>query len=289
MLSLRDTRRRFDHAAQDFDDADFVHAVTREGLDARLAPLLLEPERVLDLGSATGATGRLVRKRFRRAHVVSLDLSHAMLLRARKLKPWFARAAFVQADAGRLPFADGTFELVVANQLLPWFPDPQPVFAEVARVLQKGGVFAFASLGPDSLREVARAWSKVDDGAHVMRFPDMHDIGDGLVRAGLADPVLDVDRLAVSYANPERLFADLTRAGARNTLADRARGLTGRKRFRRMSDALAATGAEGRFQLELELVYGHCWGAGPRQAGDNYRIDASRIPRRQSKPLLNKN
>lgn len=289
MLSLRDTRRRFDRAAAGFDDADFVHAVTRDGLAARLAPLLLEPDRVLDLGSATGATGRLLRKRFKRAHIVSLDLSHAMLVRARKLKPWLVRAAFVQADAARLPFANETFDLIVANQLLPWFPDPQPVFAEVARVLVKGGVFAFASLGPDSLREVAGAWSAVDDGQHVMRFPDMHDIGDGLVRAGLADPVLDVDRLAVSYEDPARLFVDLTRAGARNTLAGRAPGLTGRRRFRRMADALAASGTNGKFQLELELVYGHCWGAGPRQAGENFRIDASRIPRRRAKPLLNKN
>jgi len=286
MLSLCDTRRRFDRAAAVFDEADFVHAVTREGLLARLAPLLLEPERVLDLGAATGATGRLVRKRFRRAQVVSLDLSHAMLVRARKLKPWFARAAFVQADAGRLPFADATFDLIVANQLLPWFPDPQPVFAEVARTLRKGGVFAFASLGPDSLREVARAWSAVDDGEHVLRFPDMHDIGDGLVRAGLADPVLDVDRLAVSYDSTDRLFDDLTRVGGRNTLSGRAPGLTGRRRFGGMVDAL---GSGGRFELDLELVYGHCWGSGPRPQGGNFTIDANRIPRRHSKPLLNKN
>ena len=281
MLRQRDIRRRFDRAAADFDDADFVHAVTRDGLCARLDPLLLKPVAVLDLGSATGAMGRALRRRFRRAHVVSLDLSAAMLREARRNKPWMSRASFVQADARQLPFANATFDLVVANQLLPWTPEPQPVFEEVARVLKEGGVFAFAALGPDSLQEIGRAWAGVDGGEHVHRFPDMHDIGDGLVRAGLADPVLDVDRLRVRYENPEKLFDDLTRTGARNTLAGRARGLTGKSRFRAMAKALGEAAPGEGILLDLELVYGHCWGAGPKNDPGAWRIDASRIPLRR--------
>lgn len=281
MLRLHDIRRRFDRAAATFDDADFVHAVTRDGLLTRLEPLLLQPATILDLGCATGATGRALRKRFRRAHIVSLDLSRAMLGAARRNRPWLSRMSFVQGDARRLPFAVGTFDLVVANQMLPWDPEPQGVFEEVARVLQKGGVFAFATLGPDSLREIDRAWASVDDRPHVNRFPDMHDVGDGLVRAGLADPVLDVDRLAVSYENPARLFADLTRVGARNTHLDRDRGLAGKARFQAMTGALAAAHADGRILLDLELVYGHCWGAGPKRDPADYRIDAKRIPLRR--------
>ncbi len=281
MLRQRDIRRRFDRAAADFDDADFVHAVTRDGLCARLDPLLLKPVAVLDLGSATGAMGRALRRRFRRAHVVSLDLSAAMLREARRNKPWMSRASFVQADARQLPFANATFDLVVANQLLPWTPEPQPVFEEVARVLKEGGVFAFAALGPDSLQEIGRAWAGVDGGEHVHRFPDMHDIGDGLVRAGLADPVLDVDRLRVRYENSDKLFSDLTRTGARNTLAGRARGLTGKSRFRAMAKALGEAAPGEGILLDLELVYGHCWGAGPKNDPGAWRIDASRIPLRR--------
>jgi malonyl-CoA O-methyltransferase len=281
MLRLHDIRRRFDRAAATFDGADFVHAVTREGLLTRLEPLLVQPSTILDLGSATGATGRLLRKRFKRAHIVSLDLSRAMLGAARKNRPWLSRMSFVQGDARRLPFASGTFDLVAANQMLPWDPEPQELFEEVARVLKKGGVFAFATLGPDSLREIESAWASVDDQPHVNRFPDMHDIGDGLVRAGLADPVLDVDRLAVSYEDPARLFADLTRAGARNTHEGRARGLAGKRRFRAMTRTLATAGSGGRILLDLELVYGHCWGSGPRPDPANYRIGANQIPLRR--------
>lgn len=284
MLRLRDIQRRSDRAAASFDSTDFVHEVTRDGLIARLEPLLLEPATILDLGSATGATGRLLRKRFRRAHIVSLDVSQAMLTEGRKRKSWFspplfAHRSFVQSDAHRLPFADASFDVVVANQLLPWTPEPQPIFEEVARVLKKGGVFAFATLGPDSLREIGQAWASVDSGVHVNQFADMHNIGDGIVLAGLRDPVLDVDRLEVSYENASKLFADLTHAGARNALASRSRGLAGRGKFEAMTAALANN--RGKITLDLELVYGHCWGAGPKNDPDNYRIDANRIPLRR--------
>lgn len=279
MLRLRDIRRQFDRAAVSFDSTDFVHEVTRDGLVARLEPLLLAPATVLDLGSATCATGRLLRQRFKRAHIVSLDLSLAMLVEGRKRKSWFSRSSFVQADAHRLPFADASFDIVVANQLLPWAPEPQLMFEEVARVLRNGGVFAFATLGPDSFREIGRAWASVDSGVHVNRFADMHDIGDGLVQSGLRDPVLDVDRLEVSYGDTSKLFADLTRAGARNAIASRARGLSGRGKFAAMTAALADS--QGKITLDLELVYGHCWGAGPKNDPGNYRIDANQIPMRR--------
>lgn len=280
MLRLRDIQRRFDRAAPDFDEADFVHTVTRDGLLGRLEPLLLRPETVLDLGSATGTTGRMLRQRFKRAHFVSLDLSHAMLGAGRRRRRWFSRSTFVQANAERLPFADAAFDMVVSNQLLPWAPDPQAVFEQVSRVLKKDGVFAFATLGPDSLRELAQAWSGIDDQAHVNPFPDMHDIGDGLVRAGLRDPVLDVDRLQVTYETPDRLFADLTRAGARNALAGRGRGLVGRRRFQAMTETLASGRGDGKIVLDLELVYGHCWGGGPKNDPMNFKIDANHIPLR---------
>jgi malonyl-CoA O-methyltransferase len=109
----------------------------------------------------------------------------------------------------------------------------------------------------------------------------MHDIGDGLVRAGLSDPVLDVDRLGVSYENPGKLFSDLSLVGARNTASDRNRGLTGKERFRRMADALTGSTPGAGIHLDLELVYGHCWGAGPKNDPAAWRVDAGQIPLRR--------
>lgn len=281
MLNHKHIRRRFGQAAASFDSADFVHKATREGLLARLEPLLVKPKVVLDLGAATGAANRRLEKHFRPARVVAVDIAHPMLVAAKTKKPWLSKTSFAQANANALPFADESIDVIYCNQLLPWFDDPTPVFEEVARVLCKGGVFAFATLGPDSLLEIRRAWASVDEHPHVNRFADMHDLGDGLVNAGLKDPVLDVDRLSVSYDSVDRLFSDLTAVGARNAAKKRAASLTGKRRFSAMTRALTGPDEGGKINLDLELVYGHCWGAGPKSDPTNYRIDAGQIPIRR--------
>lgn len=287
ILNLRDVRRRFDNAAQSFDAADFVHAITRQGLFTRLEPLVLDANNILDLGSATSSATRQLQKRFGRAHIVSLDVSRNMLRQGMRKRSWASRlslypCSYVQADAARLPFAAQSIDLVFSNLLLPCIDNIELVFEEVARVLQQGGVFAFATLGPDSLREVSRSWSAVDNHAHVTQFLDMHDIGDAAIRSGLRDPVLDVDRLTVSYENPEKLFADLTSVGARNTLQQRNRSLVSKRRFAQMVTALIGGADAEKISLDLELVYGHCWGGGPKMDPATFRIDASRIPRRRA-------
>lgn len=109
----------------------------------------------------------------------------------------------------------------------------------------------------------------------------MHDIGDAAVRAGLRDPVLDVDRLTVTYPGAAELFDELSAVGARNSLAARTRSLVGRNRFRAMTDMLEATRRDGVIPVELELVYGHCWGPGPSATKGEYHVDAGQIGRRR--------
>jgi len=281
MLCGADVRRRFDHAADHFDDVDFVHRVTRDGLFSRIQPMSVEASVVVDLGSATGSAGRLLEKRFRGARVVAIDLSRKMLDKVRRKRTWLSKVAAVQSDARALPFADASVDVVFANMLLPWIDDPAAAFAEIARVLRQDGLFAFATLGPDSLLELRDAWRTADAGAHVKQFADMHDIGDALVRAGLRDPVLDVDRLSVTYRNSAALFRDITATGARNSLRQRARGLLGRQRFATMTDALFGAAGNSGTTLSFELVYGHCWGGTTRTAADAIPIDASNIPLRR--------
>lgn len=278
-LNTADVRRRFDRAAAEFDTADFVHSVTREGLFSRLAPVSVEASLVLDIGCATGSALRPLEKRFRKARVVGVDLSGNMLQHASRHCGWFSRTSLLQANARALPFADASVDVVFANMLLPWIDDPASLASEVARVLRENGLFAFATLGPDSLLQLERAWAGAGDEnqAHVNRFFDMHDVGDALVRAGLRDPVLDVDRLAVTYEDPDTLFRDLTRAGARNSLAERRSTLSGRQRFDAMRRCLGSVAETGKIQLDMELVYGHCWGAAPRSDETAVRIDPTSI------------
>lgn len=280
LLNSKDVRQRFDRAAAGFDSADFVHSAVRNGLLARLAPMVVDATHVIDLGAATGSAAPLLAKRFRGAHVVAVDVSSNMLGLAKKRRSWFARVSAVQADANSLPFSDHSIDVVFSNLLLPWIDDPARVFAEIARVLRDNGLFLFSTLGPDSLAELREAWGGSDPDAHVRRFPDMHDIGDAAVRAGLCDPVLDVDRLVVTYRTTRALFADLSAVGARNSLQGRSRSLGGARQLQEMARALDRSRNDGLLSLDLELVYGHCWGPGARSPTGEYRIDATQIQHR---------
>jgi malonyl-CoA O-methyltransferase len=276
-LRKQDVRRRFDLAATSFDEFDFVHAVTRDGLFARLEPMTVDAKTVVDLGCATGAACKSLAKRFRGARIIAVDQSAAMLQQASAKKPWFTKCSFVEASADAIPLADQSVDVVFCNQLLPWVDDVPAVFDEVNRVLRKNGLFLFAGLGPDSFAELRDAWRAPGQGEHVHHFADMHNIGDAAVRAGLSDPVLDVDRLKVRYENPASLFRDLTGSGARNCLADRRRSLTGKSRFDSMKQALLSTTGHSGIELDLELVYGHCWGSGKRHGTDEFRIGLNQI------------
>ncbi|NNE59590.1 MAG: methyltransferase domain-containing protein [Woeseia sp.] len=268
----RDVRRRFDRIAADFDEADVVHRVTGDGLLERLQPMQLEARRVLELGAATGTLSRQLSRHFRRSQVVSVDLSLPMLREARRHRGWFSRVRELQASAEQLPLADDSADVVVANQLLPWLGPSPAGLKEVARVLRPEGLFAFASLGPDSFRELRAAFE--DGDAHVHSFADMHDVGDALVRAGLRDPVLDVDRLELSYRDTQSLYRDLRRCGG-NTLTGRRQSLTGKERFRRADKALDDSRQQGSIRISLELVYGHAWGAKVSQTAGEFRVDVA--------------
>jgi len=280
-LVFRDVRRRFDRAAAGFDAADFVHRVTFDELLHRLSPVEIQPRIVLDLGCATGSGSKPLGRRFRGCRVISLDASLEMLRMAARKKSFLKNRPALQCDASRISLQDGSVDLVIANMLLPWIDDLPACLSEIARVLRSGGLFAFATVGPDSLSEIRSAWQAIDADWHVNAFPDMHDIGDALVRAGLRDPVLDVDHLTVTYRDIAALYRDLTSAGARNCLHGRSKAITGKKRLQTMGQLLAAGMTDDLLSLRLELVYGHAWGGGTRLPEGEFHVDPALISRRR--------
>jgi len=282
-VKARDVRRRFDRAAATFDAADFVHRHAAKGLYERMSPMLVNVTRILDAGAATGTAGRELARRYRGSHVISLDHSLEMLKEAKKGRSRFARVSELQADVTALPLQAGSIDLVFANMLLPWIGDIGDVgrlFREINGVLRKDGLFVFSALGPDSLRELRQAWAEVDSDEHVNAFMDMHDVGDALIRAGMREPVLDVDYLTVTYRDPDALLGDLTLAGARNSLTARRRTLTGKQRFEDMKHALSAFCSDGSLACRLELIFGHAWGGAPGRQPGEFRVDAGRIGHR---------
>ena len=262
----RATRRAFDRAA-DFDGACFIHDAARERLLERLELVNLTPRTVLDLGCATGRGAAALAARYVDARVLAADASAGMLRATAAHRA--PGVAAIGGDAERLPLRSHCIDLLFANLVLPWCR-PDVVFAEAARVLAPGGVLLFATLGPDSLAEVRRAFAAVDKGIHVHAAFDMHDLGDLAMQAGLAEPVLDVDRLTVTYAEPAALWRDLKAVAAGNVAGGRRRALTGRGRWSRFEHALAPRLGE-RFSVTVELIFGQAFGRGPlethRRAG----------------------
>jgi malonyl-CoA O-methyltransferase len=151
-------------------------------------------------------------------------------------------------------------------------------------VLKPGGLFTFTAAGPDTLKEVRDSWSGIDRHIHVHRFIDMHDFGDALLRAGFAEPVMDAERLTITYPNLPALIGELRASGARNLAHGRPRGLTGRARGRRFEMQSAAARRNGPLSISVEVIHGHAWSIGQparRQVADEVRVPVQSIPRRR--------
>lgn len=264
-LDRRQVQRAFGRAAGTFDQADFIQTVVRDRLLERLDLVRLETRCLLDLGTGTGrALGELGR-RFPAATLLALDLVPAMLGKAIR-RPGNLRPLPVCADAGQLPLADASVDLVFSNLMIHWCPDPDRVFQEVRRVLRQPGLFCFATLGPESFRELRTAWQTADDGLHVMDFPQPDALADGLLRAGFAEPVVDVDTVTIEYPDLRGLTRDLRTTGTTNARSDRARGLTGRARWARMAAAYESLrNPAGGLPATLQIVCAQAWSPDPRR------------------------
>jgi malonyl-CoA O-methyltransferase len=275
-------RRSFDKAARTYDAAAVVATEIRNRLLERLDIVRLQPQAVLDLGAGTGHASKALKHRYRSAEVIALDLSPAMLVEATRRQSWLRRFHRVIGDAHRLPLKDASVDLVFSNLMLEWCHDPDAAFKEIRRVLKPGGLLSFATLGPDTLRELRAGWREVDTYTHVHRFIDMHDLGDALMRAGLAEPVMDTERLTVTYPDVDALMRELAATGSSNVSHGRPRGLASKARVDSLRRAMSRMYEKGALPVSLEVVYGHAWAGQlrrPKASGNEIRIPVSSLKR----------
>lgn len=282
-LDRSEVRAAFDRAGATYDAAAILQANVGEELLERLAPFDFDPTVIVDLGAGTGRLSAELRRRYRRSRVVAVDLAPGMLREALRHQGWLRRFDRVCADAARLPIASGSADVVFSNLMLQWCDPPDEVLAEARRVLRPHGFLAFSTFGPDTLKELRAAWGEADGRTHVNRFLDMHDVGDALMRAGFTEPVLDVERLTVTYADAMSLMRDLKSIGARNMTSGRPRSLTGKGLLERMTQGYEAYRRDGRLPATYEVIYAAAWagGAAPgAQSGAEFRISPAQIRRR---------
>lgn len=264
-LDVLEVRRAANAAAASYDDAAALQAEVRQRLLERLDFVKLEPTVILDLGAATGEASVALAERYPNAVIVALDSAKNMLRRVRARELPANRLRVLCADAADLPLANASVDLIYCNLLLPWCKEPMRVLQECRRVLRPGGLFNFATLGPDTLYEMREAWSAVDKASHVHRFADMHDVGDAIIAAGMAEPVLDLEYITLCYRSVEGIMRELKACGAHNATSGRPRGLTGRARLLAVNEAYEQfRDADGRLPVSCEVIYGQAWGQQPR-------------------------
>ncbi len=278
LIDKRGARSAFERAAVTYDASAVLQREVARRMLERLRLIKLIPRRALDIGCGTGGGARTLAKRYRTCEVVAGDVAYAMVATARRRRRWLSRQRFVCADAEALPLASASIDMIFSNLTLQWC-DLDAALGEFARVLRPGGVLMLSSFGPDTLRELRAAWRAVDEQPHVHTFVDMHDLGDALLRAGFAEPVMDVEYFTLTYPEVLALLRDLKHLGAHNVSRARHRGLTGKARFARFKSAYEREAGGGRIPASYEVVYGHAWRAITR-AETTVAVPLDRIGRR---------
>ena len=291
-------RRQFDRRSESPGPADFLFREVERRMIERLDLVRLVPSRVLDVGCGLGDGVRRLRVRWPQADVIGLDLSPRRIDAAIRLdRP--ARQSWTQSllqrlggrtrrasgvspvagfsappavpsaplgrylvgDAHRLPFEANSVDLLWSNLAFHWFDDVPAAIAEWYRVIRPDGLLMFSSLGVDTLHELRQC------GLAMQSLPDLHDIGDALVKAGFAEPVMDAQRLTVTWTDPMTMLAELRGLGG-DARRQRAGGLaTPRRREAALEAAAArlrARDSQAPLPVTFEVIFGHAW-CGPKK------------------------
>ncbi len=247
----------------------WLHGEVARRMAEKLEVILLKPERVIDWWSALGAGAGLLTAAYPKAQHLRVEPDAAWAARSRAIaeRPWWTPArwtdgdrAVAREDEDVVPGAG----LVWANMMLHAVVDPVALIERWHGLLRVDGFVMFSCLGPGTLRELRALYARLGWPAPTPGFIDMHDLGDMLVRAGFADPVMDQETLALRWPDVRALFAELRALGG-NTAPDREAGLrTPRWRASLVRELEALAAADGSIGLSFEVAYGHAFKAAPR-------------------------
>ena len=252
-------RRAFDKAVDSYDEAAVLQKEVCKRLLEKLDVVRLSPEWVLDAGTGTGEAVKALQKKYKKCELVLFDLSESMLKRSVKQGVIFRKPHQVCGNIESLPFADQSFDLLFSNLAMQWCNDLGSAITEFKRVLKPGALLQFATFGPDTLKELRASWKKVDAAVHVNSFIDMHDIGDALLQAGFAEPVMESEIITVNYKEVDTLMQDLRDIGANVTANGHRQGLLTHNMLKKLREAYELYRQNDVLPASYEIIYGHAW------------------------------
>lgn len=259
VFDRRAVRQHRDRAAPRLSAHDFLFCEVADRLAERLDDVTRRFPLALDLGCHTGELGRRLAGRGGIEQLVQSDLSPEMAARAGLLA--------LAGDEEYLPFAEGSLDLIMSNLTLHWVNDLPGTLVQIRRALKPDGLFLGAMIGGVSLVELrdcllaAELEHEGGAGPRVSPFADVPDAGALLQRAGFTLPVVDSDRITVTYSHALALMADLRGMGEGNALTDRRRCFTRRSTLYAAATAYGEchADAEGRIPACFEIIYLTAW------------------------------
>jgi malonyl-CoA O-methyltransferase len=283
----------FDRRAANFAQADFLLAEIDDRLLSRLQLITSPIKHIVDVGCGVGRSAYSLLSRYPQAHYLGVDHSPRMIELAQAqyssvaspLKQWVqnlcqralrmlphgvnasaSHRQFLHHVGDDLPCSPESQDLIYSNLMLHWHPEPHRVFPYWHRALRVGGLTMFSCFGPDTCRELRQAYGEMglSPDAATLQFVDLHDFGDMLVAAGFADPVMDMEKITLTYATPPKLLADLRILGG---LPNPKRlGLGGKQYLHQLCAALEQQrrADTGLIHLTFEVIYGHAWKVAPK-------------------------
>jgi len=259
----------------------WLHEEIGRRMADRLQWIKAQPRRWLDWSPLRGglASHALVAGRYRAAEAFVMEPNAALDLQARATfaTPWWSPRRWQGARERFDAPPDEGVDLLWANMALHMAADPQALIAQWHRLIATDGFLMFSCFGPDTLRELRTAYQRLDWPVPAHEFTDMHDWGDMLIGAGFAEPVMDMERIVLTYATPEAALAELRTLG-RNLHPQRFGSLRGKTWRSALGDALsvlaqsaaldgAASGTDAagnRIAFTFEIIYGHAFKPKPR-------------------------
>jgi malonyl-CoA O-methyltransferase len=289
LIDKRQVRRSFERAAASYDQVAVLQRTVADRMAERLQFIKHQPTCILDAGCGTGYARPLLQGHYPEARLASLDLALGMLKIARGVRPWWqkmlpaksAASAYICGDLEALPLQSGCVDMLWSSLALQWCNDLDATFTGMRRVLAPNGLLMFSTFGPDTLRELRNAFGQIDGYSHVSRFQDMHDVGDALMRAGFADPVMDVEYFTLTYDTAFDLMRDLKALGAHNATQGRRQGLAGKGAWKQMEAEYEKLRQDGKLPATYEVIYGHAWA--PNQLPDGRQVVQMPSPRQRGR------
>jgi malonyl-CoA O-methyltransferase len=247
----------------------WLHGEVARRMAERLAVIRLRPEIMLDWWGFLGASAALLEQAYPAAQRIVVEPTPALVERSRRQarRPWWNVQRWrgaeprVIADDADLPTG---VQLVWANMMLHAVVDPPALFERWQRALSVDGFVMFSCLGPGTLRELRSLYERLGWPAPTPGFIDMHDLGDMLVQAGFADPVMDQEVITLSWETPQAALAELRSLGGNASPRRWAGWRTPRWRAQLRAALASLAGPDGRIALSFEVAYGHAFKAAPR-------------------------